>query len=166
MGHGMRRYGFTLLLTLTATAGGQVPPQSPESPAFSTAGAFFALSVGDLQSSASWYREKFGLRVLMESPRSGSAAVMVLEGNGLIVELIQHDDARSLSTAAPGVRGSLYIHGIAKAGVIVDDFDETLATLRSRAVEIAMGPFPKTATQRANFIVRDNAGNLIQFLGR
>jgi hypothetical protein len=29
-----------------------------------------------------------------------------------------------------------------------------------------MGPFPKSATQRANVIVRDNAGNLIQFFGK
>jgi hypothetical protein len=28
------------------------------------------------------------------------------------------------------------------------------------------GPYAKTATQRANVIIRDNAGNLIQFFGK
>jgi hypothetical protein len=52
------------------------------------------------------------------------------------------------------------------AGVIVDDFDKTLAMLKARNVEIAMGPFPAKGNQRANIIVKDNAGNLIQFFGR
>jgi hypothetical protein len=31
-------------------------------------------------------------------------------------------------------------------------------------VPIAMGPFPRTAEQRANLIIRDNNGNYIQFV--
>jgi hypothetical protein len=58
------------------------------------------------------------------------------------------------------------VHGIFKAGVVVDDYDVTLATLRARGVDIAIGPFPARNGQRANFIVRDNAGNFIQFFGR
>ena len=64
------------------------------------------------------------------------------------------------------MRGSLYVHGVVKVGLLVDDFDRTMAALRARGVDIAFGPYPKTDTQRANVIVRDNAGNLIQFLGR
>jgi catechol 2,3-dioxygenase-like lactoylglutathione lyase family enzyme len=145
---------------------GQPRPQADPQPALAASGAFFALTVPNLESSARWYRQKFGLRVLMQPPKSGNSAVVVLEGNGLIVELVQHDDARPLRTVAPSLPGNLYVHGIMKAGVIVDDIDQTLAMLRSRGVEIAMGPFPRTATQRANFIVRDNAGNLIQFIGK
>ena len=57
------------------------------------------------------------------------------------------------------------VHGIFKAGVIVDDFDQAIATLRKRHVDIVIGPFPARATQRANAIIRDNAGNYIQFFG-
>jgi hypothetical protein len=62
------------------------------------------------------------------------------------------------------VKESLYVHGIFKAGVIVSDFEKTLALLKATNAEIAFGPYPARADQRANVIVRDNAGNLIQFL--
>jgi hypothetical protein len=56
--------------------------------------------------------------------------------------------------------------GFVKAGVVVDDFDGTLAMLRSKGVSMAFGPFLARAGQRANVIVRDLEGNLIQFFGR
>jgi hypothetical protein len=58
------------------------------------------------------------------------------------------------------------MHGVFKAGVIVEDFDRVIAQLRTRGVEIAFGPFPARDKQRANAIVRDNAGNLIQFIAK
>ena len=139
---------------------------APVAPALTATGAFVALSVPDAQASARWYREKLGLTVVMDAPKQDKAAAIVLEGGGLIVELIQHDDARPLQQAAPGAQSHILVHGVVKAGAIVDDFDKTLATLRQRQVEIAYGPYPKSASQRANVIIRDNAGNLIQFFGR
>lgn len=134
-----------------------------DSAAVSATGAFFALSVPDLAASVRWYSEKLGLRVVMEPPKSEHVSVTVLEGGGLIVELIQNDKAMPLATAAPGVKE---VHGIFKVGVIVDDFDKTLAILRARGVDIAYGPYPRQENQRANVIVRDNAGNLIQLFGK
>ena len=152
---------FALLIVSTPVADSQTAE-----PPFTATGAFIALSVPDVTASARWYREKLGLRVILEPPKSGDASVMVLEGAGLLVELIQHDTAKPLGTVAPGVRGNVYVHGYFKAGLIVEDFDRTIAALRARGIEIAFGPYPKSATQRANAIIRDNAGNLIQFLGR
>jgi len=134
-------------------------------PVFTTRGAFVALSVADLEASTKWYSEKLGLTVVMRPPKQDKSSVAVLEGNGLIVELLQRDDAAPLRQVAPSLEASYQVHGIFKAGLIVDDFDKTLAVLRSRGVEIAIGPFPATATQRANVIVKDNAGNLLQFFG-
>jgi hypothetical protein len=79
---------------------------------------------------------------------------------------MQHSKARPLSTAAPGVQANYEVHGIFKAGIVVEDFDRTIAELRRRGVEIAIGPFPKRDAQPANAIIRDNAGNYIQFFGR
>ena len=161
-------YSFLTLRTWIALASliGVIGPTSPQAPpAFTTKGAFFALSVADLDASTKWYADKFGLTVVMRPPKQDKSAVTVLEGGGLIVELLQRDDAVPLRQAAPSVEANYRIHGFFKAGVIVDDFDKTLATLRSRGVEIAIGPFRATTTQRANVIVRDNAGNLIQFFG-
>lgn len=129
-------------------------------PPFKASGAFLGLSVPDVSASARWYQEKLGLRVVMQPPKAGEVAVVILEGGGLLVELIQHDKARPLGVTVP------LGHGYFKAGLIVDDFEGTIAAIRARGIPIAFGPYPKTASQRANAIISDNAGNLIQFLGK
>ena len=134
-------------------------PLRAQAPLLSRTGAFFALSVPDIQASSRWYSEKLGLKVTMTIPASDTPAVTVLEGGGLIVELIQH------AQAVPLGRDPVLTHGFTKAGFVVQDFDRTLATLRQRGVEVAYGPFPARADQRANVIIRDNAGNLIQIFG-
>lgn len=154
-------------LTLLPLVREQAPRSTTEQlPVIVARGAFFALSVADIDASARWYSEKLGLKVVMQAPKRDHAAVTVLEGGGFIVELIQHDDAMPLAKAAPAVKGNLFVHGMFKAGVIVDDFEKTLAMLKARGVEIFIGPFPARANQRANVIIKDNAGNLIQFFGK
>ena len=148
----MKKICWLLCLSLTAS--------EAETPVITASGAFFALSVADMTASAQWYTDKLGLKIVMQTPKQEKYAVTVLAGGGLIVELIQLDDA------TPAVKDPLFVHGIFKAGVIVDDFDKTVAMLKARHVEIAFGPFPKRADQRANVIVKDNAGNLIQFFGK
>ena len=131
-----------------------------QTPGFTVSGAAFALSVSDLQASSKWYGEKFGLKVTMNIPVSTTPGVVVLEGGGLTVELIQHPEAKASG------KDPILAHGFFKAGFTVQDFDRTLAMLRERGVEIAYGPFPKRADQRANVIIRDNTGNLIQIIGQ
>ena len=157
-----------LLLWLAAPALSLAQPSTSATakPAMTASGAFFALSVADAHASAKWYSEKLGLTVVMEAPKQEKAAAIVLEGGGLIVELIQHDEAVPLNTAAPGVKSNIFVHGMVKAGAIVSDFDKTLAMLKERGVPIAFGPYPAKASQRANVIVQDNTGNLIQFFGQ
>ena len=93
--------------------------------------------------------------------------MIVLAGGGLLVELIQTDEAMPGSNATSGVKAPQPIHGITKSGLIVDNFDETLALLRARNVPILMGPFPAhDSTGLKNFIIKDNGENLIQFFGK
>jgi catechol 2,3-dioxygenase-like lactoylglutathione lyase family enzyme len=134
-------------------------PSPPSTPTISTTGAFFALSVPDLEASTSWYTGKLGLRTVMRPPRYENTEVAVLEGNGLIVELVQ----RGAAAPRPGANDA--VHGFFKAGAVVDDFDSLVALLRTNGVEIVMGPFPARPDQRANVLIKDNAGNLIQFFG-
>jgi len=162
----MKTTVLLLLFTLPALSVAQPSTSAVGAPAMSATGAFFALSVADVHASARWYAEKLGLTVVMEAPRQEKTAVIVLEGNGLIVELLEHDQAVPLNVAAPGVKNDLLVHGVVKAGAIVSDFDGTVALLKQRNVQIAFGPYPATAHQRANVIIKDNAGNLIQLFGR
>jgi catechol 2,3-dioxygenase-like lactoylglutathione lyase family enzyme len=141
------------------------PNPSRVEPAFTTRGAFVGISVADIEASVGWYSQKLGLAVVMRPPKVEKSTAVILEGGGLIVELMHHEDAVPLSRAAPAINRNYIVHGIFKAGIVVDDFDKTIATLRARGVQIAIGPFPATAEQRANAIIRDNAGNYIQFFG-
>ena len=155
---------FLLFLTLPAISEAQ--SQSTDTSLFNTTGAFFALSVKNMEASTKWYSEKLGLKITMQIPKKNKSAVSVLEGGGLIVELIQNDDARPLSTVAPAIKDNILVYGIFKAGAIVNDLDNMIAMFKERGVEIAFGPFPSQPNQRYNVIIRDNSGNLIQFFGK
>ena len=62
--------------------------------------------------------------------------MVVLEGGGLTVELVQ------LVAAVADARAAQLTHGLFKSGLVVDDLDRTLAALKARGVPIAIGPFP------------------------
>ena len=145
-----------------------LPAQTAPRPLLETSGTFVGLSVGDIEASTKWYVEKLGLRVTHDFPRTDQtrAAARMLQGGGLSVELVQQDEAKALSAVLPAGRGALYLHGIFKFGVSVNDFDATLAAVRARGIEIAIGPFAKGADQPANMIIRDNSGNYIQISGK
>lgn len=155
---------MTALACLVASA--SLAAAEPPPPALSANGAFFALSVADIHASGTWYSEKLGLKVTMPAQRIGPGEVMVLEGGGLIVELIRLDEGKPRATLTPPVDDVVKIHGFFKAGVLVDDLDSTLAMLKARGVPIVHGPYAAKDGRRANFIIGDNAGNLIHFFGK
>ena len=138
-------------------------PRRAKPPIVATKGAFFALSVPDLAASSEWYSKKLGLEVVLDVPNSNGVAVKVLEGGGIIVELVQHDTAATPECAATE---AVQCHGVFKAGILVKDLDRTLANLAGRGVPVAFGPYPAQQNQRANAIIRDKAGNLIQLIER
>ena len=150
----------SLALLRTWAGGANTEPLGSSHPPFGgVKGAFFALSVADIEASSKWYEEKLGLAVDMRT-KSGKTSVMVLSGNGLTVELLRHDDATDLG------KDALLAHGILKAGLVVENLDKTLEELKARNVQIAYGPYPARDGAMANFIIKDNAGNLIQFFGK
>ena len=165
----MKRYACLLLmLVLPVQVRSQITDKDPETP-FTAKGVFFALSVADLDASAKWYSEKFDLKPVFRTPKTESvrSAVIVLAGGGLLVELIETEHSSPLSKAVPDIKDRTLIQGLTKTGLIVDNFDRTLAALKERNVPILMGPFPAhDSTGLKNFIIEDNAGNLIQFFGK
>jgi len=137
---------------------------TPELAPLATArGAFIALSVPDADAAAAWYSEKLGLKVIMRPPEQGGVQMIALGGGGLLVELIEQPGAAPMRQLAPQVGHDTMVHGLFKAGVIVDDWEGLVAGLKARGVPIAIGPFPASAEQRANLIIRDNNGNYLQF---
>jgi len=152
---------FAILFALNpVTLQAQSATQLAAPAAFHATGGFFAVAVSDLDASARWYAEKLGMTVVRRMLNAGTSSVTVLAGGGLIVELVHNADARPTG----GDVGQA--HGIFKAGIVVDSLGKTIELLRSRGVEIAFGPFPARPDALSNCIIRDNAGNLIQFFQR
>lgn len=164
----MKALSLALLVSLPMTAGAQSVTAPGAAPIISTSGAFFALSVADMEATTRWYQEKLGLTVTMRAARTDEtkSAATVLQGGGLTVELVQHDEAVPLRNVLPAPRGALYVHGIFKVGVTVDDFDATIATIRARGISIVIGPFAKRPDQPANAVIQDNVGTYIQIFGK
>lgn len=151
-----------LLSCLAAPLATQSQPAS-DPPFKAVAASFFAVSVENLATSTQWYSEKLGLSVVMQVPPQGGAAVTVLESGGLIVELVQLSEASP--RPAPATTRPELFHGIFKVGFAVKNLDRTVDQLKERGVAIVLGPYPATDTQRANLVIKDNSGNLIQLFG-
>jgi catechol 2,3-dioxygenase-like lactoylglutathione lyase family enzyme len=157
---------IALLIGFAVSAASGTCAAAPPQPVLSSTGAFFALSVADIAASGRWYSEKLGLEVTTKPQKIGPGEFMVLEGGGLIVELIQNGEAVPLSKLTPPITDPFNVHGFFKAGVLVTDIDATRKMLEARGVPIAYGPFAAKDGRRANFIITDNAGNLIHFFGK
>jgi catechol 2,3-dioxygenase-like lactoylglutathione lyase family enzyme len=129
-------------------------------------GSFFAISVADVAAMSSWYQDKLTMRVVTagEAPNK-IAKFAILEGNGVLLELIQHAKADDRKVLAPAATEAHLIHGIFKAGMIVDDLDGLYASLKQRGAIIAYDLMPAKDVPMRSFIVRDPEGNLVQFFG-
>jgi catechol 2,3-dioxygenase-like lactoylglutathione lyase family enzyme len=171
------RFGTGIFLTLALTVSvvgsghhsqnakrGVGANQQPRPPFKAVVGSFFALSVPDVDATTDWYSEKLGLKVLKNFRTTDGIGVAILDGGGLTLELIQNQNASAVTAAAR--ENPTLKHGIFKVGIVIEDFDETVAELKKRGVEIPFGPFPATPDQKANAMIRDNDGNLIQLLAK
>ena len=154
----MKRILLIAALVFPSASAAQ-PPAVRDS--LTTVGAFAGISVSDIEASTRWYVEKLGMRVIFDPPAQGGTKARVVAGSGMMIELLKHPEATTQGDPADFRR-----HGIFKVGFVVEGYDQLLATLRQRQVPIVIGPFPKRGDQPANFIIRDNAGNMLQFFGK
>jgi catechol 2,3-dioxygenase-like lactoylglutathione lyase family enzyme len=130
-------------------------------------GSFFALSVADVDAASRWYQDKLGFHVVSHGEAPDKVAKFaILEGDGTIVEMIQHRDARPLAVAAPSVKAAHQLHGIFKAGVVVENLDGVYRRIKERGVPIAYDLMPAKDVPLRSFSIRDGEGNLIQFFGK
>ena len=158
---GALREAVTRVRLLQDTRGEE--QRAKQAPFTAVQGAFFALSVDDLNASTRWYVDTFDLEVSSRLSY-GNMKGALLAGHGLEVELIAHP--ASITPPDPlDPSKKVLTRGIFKVGFRVEDFESTIAALKARGVEFVGGPFPPRRDQRANAMVRDNAGNLIQLFG-
>jgi catechol 2,3-dioxygenase-like lactoylglutathione lyase family enzyme len=122
-----------------------------------------ALSVADLEASARWYRELFGLATTMDVRADSNTQVRILTSEHLVVELIADKRAKPVAEHAGSQVPMTQVHGIFKAGFFVPDLDSAIAVLRERHIPVE-GRWLESRPR--NLMLRDNSGNLIQLIER
>jgi catechol 2,3-dioxygenase-like lactoylglutathione lyase family enzyme len=133
------------------TEGCRLPKPSP---------TFFAVSVADVEKSAQWYKDALGFTLTdQQDAEDGAFRVRILQCGGVILELMQLKDASAAPKATP-------VHGISKVGIMISSVDALVADLKSRKIDIFMGPFPAKPRQLRNFLLKDGDGVLLQFFER
>lgn len=127
-------------------------------------GSFFALLVPDAKASAQWYRDILGFHIVRDStaPDHSSRTIM-LEQNGVILEVIESHGSFALGSVTRKKWQSL--EGIKKTGVVVSSevFERFHSSLNSKGVTFLGDTFEDKDLRMRTFLIRDKAGNLLQF---
>jgi lactoylglutathione lyase len=150
--------GWNLVLLCGLLAG--VPPAATAPPALHLQGPqFFALSVADAAAEARWYQEILGLAVQRDFRPPGTAIhVVLLKSDVLMIELLQHGDAKPL-TQAPD---RYLVHGLFKVGFTVPDLEAAVRALKAKGVAFSYDIAKDPATGLRFAICKDAEGNEIQ----
>jgi Glyoxalase/Bleomycin resistance protein/Dioxygenase superfamily len=137
----------------------------PVAAAEAAAPVFFALSVKDLDASVKWYSETLQLTPT-RLPPTPQAKAAILQGGGLIVELVEHSEAFDLETRLPELQKRYLAHGLFKVGFFVSDLDATVKRLKSRGAAFRGELFTDEILGARSILLLDNSQNVIQLFER
>ena len=127
--------------------------------------SFIALNAPDADSTARWYEEMFGLKLLKEIKTADGSAHIRIEGNEfLMVEIIQVKGSKAITDCQLKQDESHLLNGIFKAGVFVRDAKKAEDYFKSKGVAIRHSIFSDKETATTSFILGDPNGNMLQFI--
>jgi predicted enzyme related to lactoylglutathione lyase len=151
-------YAMTLVVLLL----GLIPSTATEAAA---PPVFFAVSVEDLDASVKWYVETLDLTAT-RMPGTTQAKVALLQGQGLVVELVEHSEAFELTTRLPELQKRYLAHGLFKVGFFVADLDSTIERLKQRGAHFKGTAFTDKVLGAKSILLLDNSDNVIQLFER
>ncbi len=122
-----------------------------------------ALSVPDLDASIDWYRRILGFEVAdrFDHPKVKGAEVALLKNGSMHIELFKLPDAVAAEPARSDPHADLLTHGHKHIAFAVLDVDAAAEVLRARDADIV---WVGRADRGSIIFLRDNAGNLIEFV--
>jgi len=120
------------------------------------------VSVPNLDESIAWYRDVLGFEVAERIKIPTIPAEIAMMQNGpLHMELFQVEGARKLPAERSEPDSDLHTHGNKHVSFAVSNVQEFAAELRRRGADIV---WVKEMKHGSNIFIRDNAGNLIEFV--
>ena len=130
-------------------------------------GAFFAISVRDLDSMTQWYATMLDMAVVVKADRPPpNGPVALLRNDALLLELQMRSDADDPHSYADGAKEAHKKYGIFKGGVFTPDLNALRNSLKERGAEFNHDIVSTNEPLGLRtFAVRDPEGNTIQFFG-
>jgi catechol 2,3-dioxygenase-like lactoylglutathione lyase family enzyme len=118
------------------------------------------VSVPDIEAAIRWYGDILGFTVDRRFAIPGAKAAYI-ERDGLRIELFEPEGAAPLPEARRHPRSDLMTHGNKHVAFAIGDYDAFRAALMAKQVEIVLDVGESFG--RA-FFIRDNSGNVIEFV--
>jgi len=128
-----------------------------------TRGAFYAVSVQDLDRAIAWYTEHLGFTLTSKGGNEHRSGAL-LKRPGTVLELAQFEGAVSRESLKKDLE-SHQVFGIFKLGFLTDNLDDTFEVLKKANVEIFF-PIVNASDGNRTFAIKDPEGNTIQFFGK
>lgn len=120
------------------------------------------VSVPDLEASIKWYRDVLGFEVARRFPIPAIPADVAVVKNGpLHIELFQVNGAKPLPEERREPDTDVYTHGNKHISFAVERVRDFAEELQKRGADIV---WVKEFAHGANIFIRDNSGNLIEFV--
>jgi methylmalonyl-CoA/ethylmalonyl-CoA epimerase len=120
------------------------------------------ISVPDLDAAIAWYRNVLGFELETRFPiPTTPVQVAILKNGPLRIELFQADGAKPLPQERREPNQDLLTHGNKHVSFAVDDVKRFVTVLRERGADIV---WVTEFEFGANIFIRDNAGNLLEFV--
>ena len=120
------------------------------------------ISIPNLDAAIAWWRDVLGFEVARRFPIASIPAEVAMMQNGpLHIELFEVPGAKTLPPERRMPDTDVYTHGNKHVSFAVDSVRELAEELRRRGADIV---WIKEQAHGANLFIRDNAGNLIEFV--
>ncbi len=128
---------------------------------------FVALSVRDVEASASWYERIFGYReVRAVDLGDRGLRVRLLRREGAFLELIESREARDLGELEPPIEKRHHLRGVFKTGFVVADLQAVVQRLESLEVKLRGTIVVERDRTMRSLQIEDPDGNVIQLFER
>ncbi len=119
--------------------------------------------VSNLDETAKWYRDVLGFKVAkaLDTPEL-SMRIAFLELNGIILELVEMGNF--IPDKRPDPPEYLNKQGVSQLSFRVDNLEAVLQLVKSRNLELTWDIVTNEKLKMKAFLMRDNEGNLIEFI--
>ena len=158
--------GISMMLWLAASATATGESSMRPDPLAQIRAEHVMISTGDYDGTLAWYREILGFRVIHEwtVPDFADARLAYMALNGFVIEVVGTPKAFQERQTPPDLGTALSDRGFGHLAFLAADVDAVAAELERRGVVLLVPPTSFPASGRRLIFIRDNNGNMIEFL--